>query len=308
MPTVKEQVVNELLKPARKNFKRRSVILNGIDDLWQADLVELRPYRRKNQGYALLLCVIDCFSKFAWCSPLKRKSGAEITKAFTEILKRGRIPKNLQTDDGKEFYNKRFNALMKKYKINHYSTFSNLKASIVERFNRTIKTKLWKKFYLHGTYHWLSIIQPLVSEYNKTKHRTIGMTPASVKGKQIEKYLLRFVYDRPKSVFNAKYKVGQHVRISKYKALFSKGYTPSWSTEIFRINKVKRTSPVTYHLKDVDDNEIEGGFYQEELQAVKYPDAYLVEKILKRKGDKVRVKWLGFDSSHNSWEKAKNIL
>lgn len=135
------------------------------------------------------------------------------------------------------------------------------------------------------------------------------MAPASVRGKEIEEQLLREVYAK-KTLKNAnipKFKAGDHVRISKYKAQFAKGYCPSWSTEIFKVAEVKNTIPITYHLKDYKGQMIAGGFYQEELQLAKHPDSYLVEKVIKRKGDRILVKWLGLDNSHNSWENVKNV-
>lgn len=304
---IKQQIVNELHKPARRNFKRRSVILKGIDDLWQADLIEMIPYARQNNGFKYILVVIDGFSKFAWAEPLKTKSASEVANAFSRILQLGRKPKNLQTDQGKEFFNAVFSKLMSKHNINHYSTYSNIKACIAERFNRTLKNRLWKQFSLQGSYKWTKILPSLMKHYNNTKHRTINMKPSSVKGKKIERKLLLSVYTKASDARLPKYAVNDHVRISKYRSQFAKGYTPSWTTEIFRITHVRKTKPITYLLSDIYGNPIQGGFYEEEIQKVKHPDVYLVEKILKRKGDKVLVKWLGFDSSHNSWESAKNL-
>lgn len=307
MGSIKEQIVQELHKPARRVFKRRSVLLKGIDDLWQADLVEMIPYAGSNKGYKYLLTVIDCFSKYAWVVPIKNKTASVVCHGFEKILSE-RKPKNLQTDNGKEFYNKVFQNLMKTMDINHYSTFSNLKASIIERFNRTLKSAMWKQFSLQGNYNWLSILQILVDKYNKRKHSTIKMAPASVHGIKIETHLLQDVYSKKISSKNAvKFRVGDYVRISKYKAQFAKGYQPSWSTEIFTVAEVRKTVPVTYHLKDDRGEVIAGGFYQEELQLVKHPDCYLVERVVKRKGNKALVKWLGFDSSHNSWVGIKHL-
>ncbi|XP_074096350.1 uncharacterized protein LOC141525687 [Cotesia typhae] len=98
-----------------------------------------------------------------------------------------------------------------------------------------------------------------------------------------------------------KFKVGDKVRISKYKHVFDKGYTPNWTTEIFTIKSVQNTNPTTYKLVDYQDQPIEGGFYNEELSKVKYPDVYLVEKVIRKRGHKYYVKWLGFDTKHNSW-------
>lgn len=315
MSDIKKQIVEELHKPARRTFLRRGVILKGIDDLWMVDLIELCSYMKENKGYKYILAVIDCFSKFAWLSPLKSKSGKEVAAAFEKVITRGgRKPRNLQSDRGKEFYNSFFQNIIKTNRINHYSTFSNMKACIVERFIRTIKNKLWKQFSLQGTYKWITIYEDIVKRYNNTKHRTIQMKPSAVKGKKIEKYLLENVYSNKKRgvtlysrTKRPKYKVGDFVRISKHKADFDKGYRPSWSTEIFKIDQVRQTVPVTYLLKDKSNQTIAGGFYELEIQKVKYPDSYLVEKILKRKGNKVLVKWLGFDSKHNTWENKNNI-
>ena len=204
-------------------------------------------------------------------------------------------------DQGKEFYNSEFKALMQRYDITLYSTFSNLKA-ICERFNRTLKGKMWKQFSLRGTYKWADIVNDLLFDYNNTKHRTIGMKPKDVTARN-EMSLLRNVYGRPRvnRTRKIKFKVGEKVRISKYEHIFEKGYTPNCMLEIFTISEVKNTGPVTYKPVDYQDHPIEGDFYQEELIEVKYPDAYLVEKIVRKRGNKVFVKWLGFYNSHNSW-------
>lgn len=303
----KKQIINELHKSARRNYPRRSVIMKGIDELWQADLVEMIPHRKVNKGFNYLLTVIDVFSKHAWAEPVKTKSADDVVGAMVRIFQKGRVPQKLQTDNGREYYNKKFQNLMKNYEIKHYSTFSNLKASIVERFNRTLKSLMWREFSLRGSYRWVDFLSDLLKTYNEKKHRTIGMKPIDVT-KDNEKLILNTVYKNMKMVGSAKYKVGDHVRISKIKGVFDKGYTPNWSTEIFTIEKVQITNPVTYKLKDAEGVPIEGGFYEQELQKTTHPDIYLVENILRRKGNKVYVKWLGLDKSHNSWVNKEDIL
>jgi len=143
----KRQLTEELHRQGRKNFTRRRVIMKGMDDLWQADLVEMIPYQLYNMGYRYPLTVIDTFSKQAWGVAIKNKTGDSVTKSMKSIFDDAqRKPKNLQTDDGKEFFNKTFQNLMKLNHINHYSTYSILKAIIVKRFNRTIKNMMWKEF------------------------------------------------------------------------------------------------------------------------------------------------------------------
>lgn len=300
-------VINELHSQARKNFKRRRVIMKGIDDHWQADLVEMRNYSSLNKGYCYLLTVIDTFSKYAWAAALKTKTAAEVTKAMNNIFILGRVPKNLQTDDGKEFFNRDFKSLMQKHSINHYSTYSTLKASIVERFNRTLKGMMWKEFSYNGTYYWINIYKKLVIDYNNNTHRTIKMAPINVIAAN-EKELLNTVYSHLKLFNGSKFHVGDHVRISKYKHIFEKGFTPNWTTEIFKIKNIQNTNPTTYILQDYQGAEIKGGFYEEELRKTRFPNFFLVEKILKRRVDKVFVKWLGFSNEHNSWINKDDVL
>ncbi|KAJ8915420.1 hypothetical protein NQ315_003180 [Exocentrus adspersus] len=102
--------------------------------------------------------------------------------------------------------------------------------------------------------------------------------------------------------------MGDIVRISKNKHIFAKGYTPNWTTELFKITAVKITNPTTYLLEDMRGQPIQGAFYAEELQKTTKSDVYLVEKVLKRKGQKVYVKWLDLDKSHNSWIDKNNVL
>lgn len=303
----KRVLVKELHRQARKNFKRRRVVMKGIDDLWQADLVEMGNYSVHNNDFRYLLTLIDTFSKFAWVAPLKSKTSTDVAKAMEEIFKLGRIPKNLHTDDGKEFFNKLFKKLMEKYNINHYSTYSVMKASIVERFNRTLKGMMWKEFSYNGSYHWIDLYKELVDRYNKKFHRTIKMPPINVNSTN-EKMLLDTVYNHPKIYKIPKFHVGDFVRISKYKHIFEKGYTPNWTSEIFEIKSVRNTYPTTYILEDYQGNKIEGGFYNEELSKTRFPDTYLVENILKIKNDKAYVKWLGFSNQHNSWINKNEIL
>jgi hypothetical protein len=300
MDKIKKQVVDEIHNQARINFPRRRVIVKSLNDLFQADLVEMIPYSGENNGFKYILVVINCFSKFVWAFPLKTKTGYEVVENMEKVFKQQQ-PKNLQTDMGKEFFNKTFQLLMKKYNINHYNTYSEKKASIVERVNRTLKNLIWKEFNYHAHYRWINLLDNIVQKYNNSKHRTIGMKPSEVKKKH-EKKLLNTVYNRIKIVnLSSKFHVGDHVRISKTRGVFDKKYMPNWSTEIFTIKKILLTNPNTYLLQDYQKQDIKGCFYQQQLQKVKHPDVYLVEKILRRKNNKVFVKWLGFDSTHNSW-------
>jgi excinuclease UvrABC nuclease subunit len=279
-----------------------------LDDLWQADLAEFQLYAKENKGYRYILIVIDCFSKFLWTRPLKTKSSEDVARAMDNVFKEGRTPKNLQTDQGTEFYNQHFTKLMNKYKINHYSTYSVIKASIVERVIRTLKDRLYRAFSLRGKYIWYDILDNETLQYNSRKHSTIKMRPSDVTSGEKEEHLLKTVYSNIKIAGKPKLHVGDVVRISKQKAAFAKGYTPNWSTELFKISKIKITNPVTYLLEDIRANPIKDAFYEYELQKAKHEDVYLVEKVLRKKGNRVFVKWLGLDNSHSSWIDKSNTV
>ena len=152
----------------------------------------------------------------------------------------------------KEFYNADVQKILKEHDVNHYSTYSTLKASVVEWFNLSLKNdKMWKMYYiynLHSTAITSGSTNCLVSDYNARKHRTIGMRPADVTPAIAERLL--DTYSVIKIAGPSKFKVGDSVRVSKYKTIFEKGYTPNWTTEVFTIIKIQRTNPVTYLLED----------------------------------------------------------
>lgn len=170
----KQQVVREIHSYARKNFLRRKYTMYGIADTLQADLIEMQPYKRENRGHRYILIVIDVFTKMAYAEPLMDKTGPAVTRAMDRIIQRVKQRhkyakiKNLQTDDGKEFFNGSMKQLFEQHKINHYSSFSIMKASIAERLIRTIKRRLYIQFSLQGNYRWLNILQQVINSYNGT--------------------------------------------------------------------------------------------------------------------------------------------
>lgn len=167
----KQQIVNEIHRSARKNFEHRKYSMRGIADTLQADLIEMQQFKKENRGYRYILIVIDVFSKRVYAESLKDKTANEVTKAMENIFNKvGQPVKNLHTDSGKEFYNAIMKQLLIRYgNINHYSTYTNKKASICERSIRTLKRKLYEQFSLRGSYKWYDILQKVIYTYNNTR-------------------------------------------------------------------------------------------------------------------------------------------
>src|SRR3978361_1992123 len=238
-----------MMQPARKNFPRRTTLVKGVNDLYQIDLAEVQPFAKVNRGMRYILVVIDCCSKFLWTRPVKNKTAEEVTKAMASVLAEGNVPRLLQSDRGREFYNARFQSLMRHYNIKHYSTFTVIKASMAERVIRTLKERLYKTFDLQGSHHWLGLLPVITAEYNQTVHRTTGMKPGDViAGTASEQTALAAIRKnrRVRGSRPVKFNPGDAVRLSRHKTFFEKGFTSSWTTELFRIRAVKTsTVPVT---------------------------------------------------------------
>ena len=308
---LKKQPTYTLHRQARKSYPTRQYIVHDIDEQWQADLADVSLLARDNGGYRFILTIIDIFSRYAWARPLKSKRGEEVANAFKDIFAEGRIPKRIQSDQGKEFENRHVRALFDQHNIELFSVKSAYKAAIVERFNRTLKHKLWRYFTSTNQRNWLSVLQDAVVSYNHATHRITKRKPVEVDQDSVaDMREERARQVRPKG--EDKFRVGDTVRISKVKSVFDKGYLPNWTEEIFTVSDVNRKyNPITYKLKDANNEVIEGSFYHYEIQDVTAPEEYMVEKVIRqeRRGRQVwyLVKWLGYPASMNSWIPQRNM-
>lgn len=298
-----------LHRPHRKNFPTAPVVVYGIDEQWAADLVEVQTLARYNKGLRYLLTVVDVFSKYAWVRPLTKKTGEEVKKAFLDIFKEGRQPLNLQTDDGKEFYNKTVQALFRDRGINHFSTQGDTKASVVERFNRTLKERLYRFFTARNTLNYRQALPAVVRGYNRSPHGGIGIAPVQVGLANSARVWERLYGKRLKRGQEVRLEVGDRVRLNKKFRTFKKSYLPGWTEEVFIVDRVK-TGPVpTFRITEWDGTPLEGTFYTQDLQKVRVPDDALfrVEKVLRRKGTKLFVQWKGWPVKYNSWVDKKDV-
>ena len=268
-----QQLAEELHKPITRNFRKRRVISYGVDKLWTADLVEIQKYSKWNKGVKYLLMVIDVFSKYGWIVPLKDK---------------------------------------KTESVSLYHTQNEEKSSVVERRNKTMKNKMWKMFSANNNTVYWDKLDKLVDDYNNRKHSSIKMTPTEASKKENEKQVFAnlygdLIYLKSK---NPKFSIGDKVRISKYKRrVFDKGYTPNWTEELFVVDKVMLTKPVTYKIVDLLGEKVEGSFYEKELQKAKQ-QTFRIEKVVRRdnKKKKALVKWKGYSDKFNSWVSFKDLV
>ena len=217
-----QQLAEELHKPIIKNFKKRKIHAAFKDNIWGADLADMQLLSRYNKGIRFLLCVIDIFSKYAWVGPLKDKKGVSIATAIQSILKQSyRKPNKIWVDKGSEFYKASFKKWLQDNDIVMYSTHNEGKSVVAERFIRTLKSKIYKHMTSISKNVYIDKLDDIVDEYNNTYHTAIKMKPINVKDNT---YINT---DKEINNKDPKFKVGDHVRISKYKNIFAKGYTPN---------------------------------------------------------------------------------
>ena len=257
-------LADERHKPIIRKFNKRKVYSQFKDNIWGVHLADMQSLSRKNKGIKYLLCVIDLYSKYAFVIPLKDKKGISIVNAFNKIIKQSnKKPNKIWVDQGGEFYNNVFEKWLSDNDINMYSTYNEGKSVVAERFIRTLKNKLHKHMTATGKNVYYNVLDNVVNKYNNTKHSTIKMKPIDVKNN-------KRVYIDEHNEKDSKFKVGDRVRISRHKNIFAKGYAPYCSSEIFIVNKINDTVPYTYNLKDLNDEEIIGSFYDKELQKTKF--------------------------------------
>ena len=315
-------------KNVQRNFQRGRVLVSGIDDQWDADLISMIPYGQYNNGFNYMLCIIDIFSRFAWVVPLKTKEAQEVIRAFKSVLRKGRRPQRLRTDAGSEFKNKYFAQFMKDEKINHFFTHNEKQANYVERFIQTLKRKIYRLMKELKTNKYINHVPQLVSGYNGSFHSGIQAVPEQVNETNETKLWWQMYWPKePAPLPGVKtprkrkcaflFQVGDKVRMTLTKTAFQREYSARWSEEIFIIaDRFIRQDLCMYKLKDWAGEPIEGTFYQAELQETTEPPVFEIEQRVKKKvkgkrpyfhykgtgaNRKVLVSWKGWPSKFNSY-------
>lgn len=291
-------------KPIRHTFPRRKTTGAGMFLTVQADLVDMSKYKSYNDEFKFLLTLIDVYTRMLFVRCLKNKSGTTVASALQNIFLEF-VPSFLNTDLGKEFYNSDCKKLFDVLGIDHNSSDSPMKASMVERANRTLKTRIAKYMTQSNSKKYIHIIDEIVTGINHSLNRSIGMRPVDVTENIFQETTVRT---------NAKEKfgVGDFVRISKERTTFQKGYEAGFSEELFLVSSLAKTTPHVYRLKDLNGEHLSGIFYAEELSKTNPEGLWKVETILKKRRYKGKsqclVKWLGYNDSFNSWVNESSIV
>ena len=308
-------------KSVKRNFQRGRVIVSGIDDQFDADLASLVYYSDDNDGYKYLLVVIDIFSRYAWVEPLKDKTAVQIVSAFDKIISGGRIPKRLRTDAATDFTSKKFQKFVNEKNIVHFVTHNEKQANYVERFIKTLKSRISRYMIEKNTRRYIDVLQKIVTSYNHTWHSGIRSEPVNV-NKDNEKQLWWQMYwpkepyikNKKKKKIKFTLNTGDRVRTTYIRNPFNRAYDSKWTGEIFKIDRrfIRQGQPI-YTLVDWYDNPVKGTFYEYELQKIEVTDndMFKIEKVLKYKGrgnnKEALVRWLGWPKQFDSWIPASDI-
>lgn len=317
------QEVYSLYKPSRRKFRRADAPLLEPGYQFEMDLADMSRFTKDNEGYRYILLVIDIFSKFVSVAPVKNKDAGTVLNALSNVFENSKLlPQILRSDPGGEFRNKRMKTFLDQKNILHLITGNETKSNFAERAIRTIKMRIMKDMYQRNSRRWFDRLTPIVKGYNNRIHSATGKAPADIDSENESEVLVNLYNEKrrrektsTKTVKKKRrysFKVGDIVRVSKLKSLFSRAYDQSFSNELFKIVKRFRKQNIPmYTLKDWADDPIKGSFYQQELTRAKEPDQYKIEKVLShrtRKGVKESlVKWLGWGDKFNTWVKSSTV-
>ena len=259
-------------KPIYKTFKRRRVFVSGPYTLIQADLIHYRQYSRYNKGYKYILAVVDCFSRKNWCRPLSSATAQETASALDDIIQKMPFyPRQFASDKGSEFSPKNkeiFEILVEKYGMLIFQLKAPKKASIVERFIRTLKTRLARYFTENNTFKWYDVLDKISEGINNSINRSIKMTPNSVNFDNREE-VKRNLYGSRALPPVCRFANNDTVRIPTDKNIFTKGYALNWSKELYQVSEVLNDGEVCYYkVKNSEGQELDRNFYDQELNLV----------------------------------------
>ena len=319
-----------LQKRVQRKFKRRSVVVSGIDAQWDADLMSVQNISKYNDGIQYILVLQDVFSRFIFTYPLKQKTGLQVVSGLKTVFATGRRPQVLRTDKGSEFSNRWVDAFLKKENVHLILTQNETKSNFAENSIAKMKNRMYRMFTQNNSYKYLNQLQDITKNINETPSRPLKeMAPSQVNKENEEEVRLNQYLVRTKTKLKNDYKpqetikkhnkkkskkpfyklkVNDHVRMTHLSRPFQREYDQKWSGEIFKITeRFKRENLPLYKLKDFDEEPITGSFYEQELQKSdkNQNTTWKIDKILKKRKTKGRtmvlVSWLHWPKKFNSW-------
>jgi hypothetical protein len=327
---LQNQDLYSLQRGVRHNFKRNRVMVRGLFYQFDIDLMDMQNLSKTNDGVRFILIAIDVFSRYLWVVPLPDKTAKSVVKALTKVFSGGNIPEKTRTDKGSEFLNRWVKDMFIKFNIKHFVSHNRVKANYAERVIRTLRVMLQRYMNQKRMHRYIDVLDDIVYNYNHRAHRSLPnkLSPSEVT-EDNEVDVLEHLYfptplkakpiklqkkrkPRQKSLFT--YKVGDLTRISHLRRPFQKDYDAHWTTEIFKVSsRFNRQGIAVYKLKDFADDEIEGTFYEAELQKVdkNSNSLWTIDKLIRKRRKSGQTEWLvswdGWPSKFSSWVKASEL-
>jgi hypothetical protein len=285
---------------------------------FQIDLIDIKELHKENDGYKYLLTCIDVFTKKAFVRPCKSKTASEVLSKFKSILNEaGKYPKTLLSDKGSEIKNRIFNKFCMDNNIKQIFPETDVHAAVVERFNKTLQVIIYKYLTQNETLRYIDKLQKFVSSYNNRYHRSIRMSPNEGEKLKNHPKIFREIDKKITALYKKrgvpKFNIGDFVRVKPVRRMFRRAYDPQFTEEIFEITEIKDNLPILmYKLKDLNNEEILGSFYDDELSHTIKPHTFKIDKILKRQvinGESMAyVSWRGYGPEFNQWIPIKDII
>ena len=323
LPSIKEKDVKSFLEdqysytlhyPQRHKFQRNPVVVDHLHQQHAADLAVMNDndFVKKNDGYRYILTIVDIFTKMGAARPLKTKGGKEVAEAFRDVYKTFPIPTNIQTDQGTEFQNPSMRKFYEDFNIHHFTSQNDdIKVANVERFNRTIKDRIFRFITSTGKPVWIDVLPKIIESYNQSVHSSHGMRPIDVNEENREEVFRKlYGFEDYRQYLDSKekipnIKVSDVVRVKYKRGAFDRGYHPRWSDRTYTVAQVLPTSGEPYFkLKDISGKIVRERFQRQNIQKISSNPKYRL-KVLKRRTRRgvkeVFVNYLGYPADYNEW-------
>jgi hypothetical protein len=305
-------------QPPPKVYPHQKILMSSMDEQWDADLLVMDQFTRKNSGYKYLAVFIDIFSRYIWVEPMKTKTGNEMVQVLGRIFKKGRKPLSMRTDRGTEYTNNIVQYYLKREGVHHFVAYNPIHASYAERVIRTLKGKIYRFFTDRQTHRYIDHLQDIVDGYLETVHSTTGMRPNDINEKNeqdvYEKLYLPQQISEEKKAVKYKFEIGDKVNLLMDRGAFNKGYKETYFQEIFEIVRRTHTQPPRYKLIDLLKEALNGSFYEQQLVKVTYNTngLYRVEKVVRYRktveGKEALVRWQGYPPKFDTWVSVDTIV